>query len=65
MARYTDGLVERRTRTLDEGFDRLLLELDRRREDPVERLATGLMRTLADPDDADDVCLLLTRLGQG
>ncbi len=62
VALYTDGLVERRTRTLDEGFDRLLLELDRRREDPVERLAAGLMRTLADPDDADDVCLLLTRL---
>ena len=62
VALYTDGLVERRRRTLDEGFDRLLLELDRRREEPLERLAAGLMRTLADPDDADDVCLLLARL---
>jgi phosphoserine phosphatase RsbU/P len=59
---YTDGLIERRTRSLDEGMDRLLAEASTHREQPTTRLLDGVLRTLHDAEHTDDVCLLAARL---
>jgi serine/threonine-protein kinase RsbW len=59
---YTDGLVERRRATLEDGMGRLMQEVAVRHDDPVARLAPELARVLADPTHADDVCLLAARL---
>ena len=56
---YTDGLIERRGRTLDVGIDRLADELRRRRREQLPELVAGLAATLlADEQTSDDVCLL-------
>lgn len=55
---FTDGLVERRTRDLDEG---LALAMDAARDVPLHDLDAGLDRLLADiggPNPEDDACLL-------
>ncbi|GAA2668485.1 hypothetical protein GCM10010412_046500 [Nonomuraea recticatena] len=55
---FTDGLVERRTRDLDEG---LALALSAARELPVYDLDSGLDRLVASiggPNPEDDACLL-------
>jgi PAS domain S-box-containing protein len=52
---YTDGLIERRSRPLGAGLDRLLEELLRSGAPPT--LAT-LARRLEDSEHPDDVCLL-------
>ncbi|OHV33877.1 MULTISPECIES: SpoIIE family protein phosphatase [Pseudofrankia] len=59
---YTDGLVERRRRSLDEGIARAAATVHDGRAMPVEELASHLMATLA-PEDGyeDDVALLLYR----
>ena len=59
---YSDGLVERRTGSLDEGFERL-----RRAGASFAGLApaefvSAVTRALDEPDHADDVCLLAARL---
>ena len=59
---YTDGLVERRSRTLDEGFEELLGEVEAHRDDGSAALASSLVRALRPPDQSDDVCLLVARL---
>jgi phosphoserine phosphatase RsbU/P len=55
---YTDGLVERRTRSIDAGMERLLDELSARRGEPPSILTTNLLRALDDGDHRDDVCVL-------
>jgi hypothetical protein len=59
---YTDGLVERRDRALDDGFD-VLTELAARQAGvplaAAVRSLTGTM--LADEQGRDDVCVLLLR----
>ena len=60
---YTDGLIERRTRPLDKGFEILAREYARRRDAPVRGLTTALADTLVGRDHADDVCLLCLTLG--
>jgi PAS domain S-box-containing protein len=56
---YTDGLVERADQPLDEGIDRLVAELDSRRESPLERLVDGVTDAmLGGAPSGDDVCLL-------
>ena len=62
---YSDGLVERRSRTLDEGVERLLQAVDERRDDEVAALVAGLADVLEDREHADDVCLLAARLAAG
>jgi PAS domain S-box-containing protein len=56
---YTDGLVERRGRSIDEGLARLLAEIAGRPGAPVGELVAELPGALLDPEsNADDVCLL-------
>jgi PAS domain S-box-containing protein len=62
---YTDGLVERRGRLIDDGLDRLLAEVRARRADPPGALANGTMRRLEEREHGDDVCLLALSLGSG
>jgi PAS domain S-box-containing protein len=57
---YTDGLVETRRHTLDERLDRLLALLDHP-GDSLEEVCDLLLRTLHEPDNADDVALLIAR----
>nr|WP_296070241.1 SpoIIE family protein phosphatase [uncultured Actinoplanes sp.] len=60
---YTDGLIERRSRTIDKGFEVLAREFGRRRDAPTEGLTAGLADTLVGRDHSDDVCLLSLTLG--
>lgn len=56
---YTDGLVERRSVSLDVGLDRLVDGLTRHRGAPPSQLAGDLVRGLHDPEHSDDICLLV------
>lgn len=60
---YTDGLVERRDRTIDVGMDQLA-ELLSEHNDDVEDLAARLLRTLA-PHAPDDVAVIAVRITGG
>jgi serine/threonine-protein kinase RsbW len=60
---YTDGLIERRSRPIDKGFEILAREYGRRRDAPLQGLTAGLADTLVGRDHADDVCLLCLTLG--
>ncbi|GAA2653486.1 SpoIIE family protein phosphatase [Paractinoplanes durhamensis] len=60
---YTDGLIERRTRPIDQGFEVLSREFARRRDAPLPGLTAGLADLLVGRDHADDVCLLCLSLG--
>jgi hypothetical protein len=58
---YTDGLVERRDRLLDDGTAWLFDQLARLGRQPLDGLCDGLLATLGDRVD-DDVALLAVRL---
>ncbi|MCX4751046.1 SpoIIE family protein phosphatase [Kitasatospora sp. NBC_01287] len=59
---YTDGLVERRRRPLNEGIDEASTAVQEGRATPVEDLATAIMVSLAPVGGFDDdVALLLYR----
>ncbi|MEU4423120.1 SpoIIE family protein phosphatase [Actinoplanes sp. NPDC024001] len=60
---YTDGLVERRGRPIDRGFEVLAREYARRRDAPLKGLTAGIADTMVGRDHADDVCLLCLTLG--
>jgi sigma-B regulation protein RsbU (phosphoserine phosphatase) len=60
---YTDGLVERRGQTIDEGMNRLLEEVRAHRCEPPSALALSLLRAFEDTDHRDDVCLLAASVG--
>ena len=56
---YTDGLVERRARPLDEGFDQLLAHAAYSREAPLAQLVHAVVtQMLAGQESPDDVCVL-------
>ncbi|MFD7703483.1 SpoIIE family protein phosphatase [Streptomyces caelestis] len=57
---YTDGLVETRRDPLDERLERLLALLDHP-GDSLEEVCDLLLRTLHEPDNFDDVALLVAR----
>ncbi|MFI8093237.1 SpoIIE family protein phosphatase [Streptomyces sp. NPDC086080] len=57
---YTDGLVETRRDPLDERLDRLLTLLGRPARS-LEEVCDLLLRTLHEPDNFDDVALLIAR----
>jgi serine phosphatase RsbU (regulator of sigma subunit) len=59
---YTDGLIERRRRPLDDGMERLLAEAETHRDADAGTLAGAVVRALHDTEHADDVCLLAARL---
>jgi sigma-B regulation protein RsbU (phosphoserine phosphatase) len=54
---YTDGLVERRTQSLDVGLADLLAETERHRGEDIAEMLTSVVRAMND-DRSDDVCLL-------
>ncbi|WP_285690048.1 SpoIIE family protein phosphatase [Actinoplanes sp. NBRC 103695] len=60
---YTDGLVERRNRTIDRGLDLMAREWARRRDAPTTGLASGFADLMVGQEHADDVCLLCLTLG--
>jgi serine/threonine-protein kinase RsbW len=60
---YTDGLVDRRHRRLDAGFELLARAYAGRRDSPLPGLTAGLADALAGREHADDVCLLCLSLG--
>jgi sigma-B regulation protein RsbU (phosphoserine phosphatase) len=61
---YTDGLVERRGSSLDEGMSRLLSEVSCHRLQLPGGSARATIHALRHTEDySDDVCLLVARLG--
>ena len=60
---YTDGLVERRDATLDDGLDRLVTAATELAGEPIDDLADELLVRLA-PEADDDVALLVLRVGR-
>jgi serine/threonine-protein kinase RsbW len=59
---FSDGLIERVDRPLQDGLDTLLAELDRRREQRDAALARGLtVAMLAGRRSSDDVCTVALR----
>ena len=57
---YTDGLVERRDRTLDEGFELLRETVTGSADAPLEEVVQQLTRSmLREESTRDDVCVLL------
>jgi serine phosphatase RsbU (regulator of sigma subunit) len=61
---YTDGLVEQRGASLDEGTDRIVRELRRIGREPLDRLCDELLAVL-DGAVEDDVALLAVRIPGG
>ncbi|GAA4791538.1 SpoIIE family protein phosphatase [Streptomyces ziwulingensis] len=57
---YTDGLVETRRQSLDERLA-ILLSLLQGPDRPLEEVCDLLLRTLHEPENADDVALLIAR----
>ncbi|MFC9467667.1 SpoIIE family protein phosphatase [Streptomyces coelicoflavus] len=57
---YTDGLVETRRQPLDERLDALLALLEGP-DRPLEEVCDLLLRTLHEPENSDDVALLIAR----
>jgi len=60
---YTDGLIERRAETIDEGLDRLLAEVRGDPERPLSALTRDLRRALESGEGDDDVCVLAAAVG--
>jgi serine phosphatase RsbU (regulator of sigma subunit) len=58
---YTDGLVERRLATFDDGLERLAAAASAHREARLPDLVDGLLAELLDPAAPDDVALLAAR----
>src|SRR4051812_13733889 len=59
---YTDGLVERRNESLDDGLQRLASVAVASRDEPVEDVANGLMEALVGTTARDDVALVVKRI---
>ncbi|MER7196353.1 PAS sensor protein [Streptomyces sp. CB01635] len=57
---YTDGLVETRHQPIDERLNALLHTLDEPRR-PLDETCRWLLDALRDPDDHDDVALLIAQ----
>jgi serine/threonine-protein kinase RsbW len=62
---YTDGLVDRRGRSLERGLALLIEEASDQRTVPAARLADTLLDALLPSDPQDDVCLLAVGFGAG
>ncbi len=60
---YTDGLIERRNRRIDAGFEVLTRAYAGKRDSPLPGLTAALADSLVGQEHADDVCLLCLALG--
>ncbi|MEU9871948.1 GAF domain-containing SpoIIE family protein phosphatase [Actinomadura sp. NPDC048021] len=61
LAFYTDGLVESRMRTVDDGVARLASALVASQDGTLEETADGVVALLSDQRGHDDIALLLIR----
>lgn len=61
IAFCTDGLVETRRRSFDQGISALCAELDRAGDRPLDAVSDNIIRSLA-ADSEDDVTLILVRI---
>jgi PAS domain S-box-containing protein len=60
---YTDGLIERRERLIDEGLDWLAARTRASRNEPLAGLCANLVdRSFASSPSADDICVLALRV---
>jgi phosphoserine phosphatase RsbU/P len=59
---YTDGLVERRRKSLDAGLERLVAEVEANRSEPPERLTANLLRAFETTERQDDACAMALSL---
>lgn len=59
---YTDGLVEQRSRPLDQGMKHLGELVSEHRSEAVSTILDRLLRELPDREHGDDVCALAARL---
>jgi anti-sigma regulatory factor (Ser/Thr protein kinase) len=60
---FTDGLVERRSESIETGLGRLREQVLARIDEPVERICDELMAELVDAENQrDDVALVVARL---
>ncbi len=59
---YTDGLIERRKRTLDAGMDELQAAVVANRALPIEEMADNLLDGLDPSNRRDDTALMCVRL---
>ena len=60
---YTDGLIERRERLIDEGLDWLAARTRTSRNEPLDDLCASLVdRSFASSPSADDICVLALRV---
>jgi len=62
---YTDGLVDRRDRSLERGLALLVEEAQRHQSEPPARLADAIMQALLPGESQDDVCVLAVGFGAG
>lgn len=61
---YTDGLVERRGRLIDDGMMELANAFAEHRAEGLEGMVESIARDLHDPRHSDDRCLVAVRLAQ-
>ena len=59
---YTDGLIESRQHSEEDGIARLVEELAGHRNQPFKGLAGSVVRAVQQPAVADDICMLAARL---
>jgi PAS domain S-box-containing protein len=59
---YTDGVIERRERSIDVGLERLLEQVRAHREELAAALASSVLRTLEADEHRDDACGLVAKL---
>jgi phosphoserine phosphatase RsbU/P len=60
---YTDGLVERRSQSITDTLDELVEQVGRHRDNAAATLVGAVVEALDQATHADDVCLLVARLG--
>jgi serine phosphatase RsbU (regulator of sigma subunit)/putative methionine-R-sulfoxide reductase with GAF domain len=60
---YTDGLLERRGETLDDGLRRLVDVVAALPSDDLDRFVDDLLTTMADDVHDDDIAVIAARLG--